>query len=141
MGRGWVQFIRDDVDGARASLESAVAAAGLGGSRRITLWALAWLARVQFSIGEWDRAMSSVEHGRALAATSGIVVTTPLLEWTAAQIACTPRRLARGRVGGTHGVLGHQRLRDDGDPDTAGAGADRRSARPITPRSAGSPNR
>ena len=86
MGRGWVQFIRDDVDGARASLESAVAAAGLGGSRRITLWALAWLARVQFSIGEWDRAMSTVEHGRALAATSGIVVTTPLLEWTAAQI-------------------------------------------------------
>ena len=86
MGRGWVQFIRDDVDGARASLESAVAAAGLGGSRRITLWALAWLARVQFAIGEWDRAMSTVERGRALAATSGIVVTTPLLEWTAAQI-------------------------------------------------------
>jgi ATP/maltotriose-dependent transcriptional regulator MalT len=87
MGRGWVQFICDDVDGARASLESAVAAAGLGGSRRITLWALAWLARVHFAIGEWDRAMSTVERGRALAATSGIVVTTPLLEWTAAQIA------------------------------------------------------
>ena len=87
MGRGWVQFIRDDVDGARTSLESAVAAEGLGGSRRITLWALAWLARVQFAIGEWDRAMSTVERGRALATTSGIVVTTPLLEWTAAQIA------------------------------------------------------
>ena len=87
MGRGWVQFIRDDADGARASLESAVAAAGLGGSSRITLWALAWLARVQFAIGEWDRAMASVEHGRALADISGIVITTPLLEWTAAQIA------------------------------------------------------
>lgn len=87
MGRGWVQFIRDDIDGARSSLESAVAAAGLGGSRRITMWALAWLARVQFSLGEWDRAMSSVAQGRELAATSGIVVTTPLLEWTAAQIA------------------------------------------------------
>lgn len=86
MGRGWVQYIRDDVDGARSSLESAVAAAGLGGSRRITLWALAWLARVQFSMGDWDQAMSSVAHGRQLAATSGIVVTTPLLEWTAAQI-------------------------------------------------------
>jgi DNA-binding CsgD family transcriptional regulator len=86
MGRGWVQFIRDDVDGARSSLESAVAAAGLGGSTRITMWALAWLARVQFSVGEWDRAMSSVEQGRALADSSGIVVTTPLLEWTAAQI-------------------------------------------------------
>ncbi len=87
MGRGWVQFIRDDVDGARTSLESAIATAGLGGSRRITLWALAWLARVQFALGEWDQAISTVERGRALAATSGIVVTTPLLEWTAAQIA------------------------------------------------------
>lgn len=86
MGRGWVQFIRDDAEGARSSLESAVAAARLGGSRRITLWALAWLARVQFSLGEWDRAMASVEQGRQLAATSGIVVTSPLLEWTAAQI-------------------------------------------------------
>nr|WP_137147732.1 LuxR family transcriptional regulator [Mycolicibacterium sp. CR10] len=86
MGRGWVQLIRDDVDGARASLESAVAAAGLGGSRRITLWALAWLARLQFATGEWDRAMDTVERGRALAAMSGIVVTTPLFEWTAAQI-------------------------------------------------------
>jgi ATP/maltotriose-dependent transcriptional regulator MalT len=87
MGRGWVQFICDDVDGARTSLESAVAAAGLGGSRRITLWALAWLARVHFAVGDWDQAMSVVEHGRALAATSGIAVTTPILEWTAAQIA------------------------------------------------------
>lgn len=87
MGRGWVQLVRDDMDGARASLESAVALAGLGGSRRITLWALAWLARVQFATGEWDRAMDSVARGRALAADSGIIVVTPLLEWTAAQIA------------------------------------------------------
>ncbi|CAN5524948.1 LuxR family transcriptional regulator [soil metagenome] len=87
MGRGWVQYIRDDVDGARSSLETAVAAAGFGGSTRITLWALAWLARAQFSIGEWDRAMASVEHGRELADASGIVLITPLLEWTAAQIA------------------------------------------------------
>lgn len=86
MGRGWVQFIRDDVDGARASLESAVASAGLGGSTRITLWALAWLSRVHFATGEWDRAIGTVERGRTLAAATGIVVTTPLLEWTAAQI-------------------------------------------------------
>ncbi len=87
MGRGWVELIRDDVDGARANLESAVAAAGMGGSSRITLWALAWLARVHFATGEWDRAMATVERGRALATATGIVVTTPLLEWTAAQIA------------------------------------------------------
>ncbi|TRW84937.1 helix-turn-helix transcriptional regulator [Mycolicibacterium sp. 018/SC-01/001] len=87
MGRGWVQLVRDDMGGARASLESAVALAGLGGSRRITLWSLAWLARVQFATGEWDRAMDSVARGRELAAISGIVIATPLLEWTAAQIA------------------------------------------------------
>nr|WP_082570100.1 LuxR family transcriptional regulator [Mycobacterium sp. Root135] len=86
MGRGWVQLVCDDVDAARASLESAVATADLGGSTRITLWALAWLARVHFVTGEWDRAMTAVDGGRELAVTSGIVVTTPLLEWTAAQI-------------------------------------------------------
>ena len=46
-----------------------------------------WAREFLDAPGEWDRAMSTVERGRALAATSGIVVTTPLLEWTAAQIA------------------------------------------------------
>ncbi|MUM33949.1 LuxR family transcriptional regulator [Mycolicibacterium sp. CBMA 361] len=86
MGRGWLQLIRDDVDAARSSLESAVAAAHLGGSTRITLWALGWLARVQFATGEWDTALTTVETGRLLANTSGIVIVSPLLEWTAAQI-------------------------------------------------------
>ena len=86
MGRGWVQLIRDDIDGARSSLESAVATANLGGSTRITLWSLGWLARVQFVSGEWDQALRSVETGRALAAASDIVLVTPLLEWTAAQV-------------------------------------------------------
>src|SRR6185503_4635104 len=74
------------IDGARISLESAIAMAQLGGSARITLWALGWLARVQFLTGEWDRALQTVEQGRALAASSGIVLTTPLLEWTAAEV-------------------------------------------------------
>ncbi|MEB3062095.1 helix-turn-helix transcriptional regulator [[Mycobacterium] zoologicum] len=86
MGRGWLQLATDDFDGARSSLESAVAMAELGGSTRITLWALGWLARVQFAIGDWDRALHSVDRGRALAAASGIVLVGPLLEWTAAQI-------------------------------------------------------
>jgi DNA-binding CsgD family transcriptional regulator len=86
MGRGWLQLSQDDVDGARSSLEGAVAMAPLGGSIRISLWALGWLARVQFLTGEWDRALHSVEHGRALAGSSGIVLATPLLEWTAAQV-------------------------------------------------------
>jgi len=86
MGRGWLQLSQDDVDGARSSLEGAVAMAPLGGSIRITLWALGWLARVQFLTGELERALRSVEQGCALAASSGIVLATPLLEWTAAQV-------------------------------------------------------
>jgi DNA-binding CsgD family transcriptional regulator len=86
MGRGWLQLSIDDIDGARSSLESAIAMAQLGGSARITLWALGWLARVQFLTGEWDRALHTVEQGRVLAASSGIVLTTPLLEWTGAEV-------------------------------------------------------
>src|SRR5262245_7318820 len=54
MGQGWLQLSIDDIDGARSSLESAIAMAHLGGSARITLWALGWLGRVQFLTGEWD---------------------------------------------------------------------------------------
>lgn len=86
MGHGWLQLSQDDIDGARSSLESAVAMATLGGSARITLWSLGWLSRVQFLIGDWDRALHSVEQGNALAASTGIVLATPLLAWTAAQI-------------------------------------------------------
>ena len=86
MGDGWLQLSLDDVDGARSSLERAVAMAQLGGSVRISLWALGWLARVQFLTGEWDQALHSVEQGRALAGSSGIVLATPLLAWTAAQV-------------------------------------------------------
>jgi DNA-binding CsgD family transcriptional regulator len=86
MGRGWLQLSIDDIDGARTSLESAVAMAQLGGSTRITLWALGWLGRVQFLTGDWDRALHTVEHGSTLAASSGIVLATPLLQWTAAEV-------------------------------------------------------
>ena len=86
MGRGWLQVIEDDVDGARTSLEAAVSMAFLGGSARISLWALGWLARVQFLTGDWDTALATVEQGRRLAAESGIVLADPLLAWTATQI-------------------------------------------------------
>ncbi len=53
--------------------------------------------------------MNTVEQGRALAETSGIVVTTPLLEWTAAQIvACAVtghRRHQPCALGGTAPVI------------------------------------
>lgn len=86
MGRGWLQLAGDDIDGARSSLEGAVSTSELGGSARIALWALGWLARVHFLTGDWDEAMRTVERGRLTAAASGIVLVTPLLEWTATQI-------------------------------------------------------
>lgn len=86
MGRGWLQLSQDDLDSARSNLKGAVSTTQLGGSSRIALWALGWLARVQFLIGEWDRALQTVDQGRVLAASSGIVLVTPLLEWTRAQV-------------------------------------------------------
>ncbi|MGV9710903.1 LuxR C-terminal-related transcriptional regulator [Gordonia sp. NPDC003424] len=86
MGRGWLELGLDDIGGARSNLETAVSMAQLGGSTRISLWALGWLARTQFLTGDWELALQSVEQGRTLARSSGIALATPLLNWTAAQI-------------------------------------------------------
>lgn len=86
MGRGWLDVLDDDVDEARFALESAVPNGPLGGSSRISLWALGWLARARFLCGEWQLALSVVDQGRALSARTGIVLAIPLLEWTAAQV-------------------------------------------------------
>ncbi|ETA04917.1 MULTISPECIES: helix-turn-helix transcriptional regulator [Gordonia] len=86
MGRGWLQLGLDEIDAARTNLETAVSMAQLGGSTRISMWAVAWLARVQFLTGDWDEAMRNVEAGHGLARSSGIALTTPLLNWTASQI-------------------------------------------------------
>ena len=126
MGRGWVQFIRDDVDAARSSLESAVAAAGLGGSTRITLWSLAWLARVQFAVGDWDRALAGVGAARELVSSSGIVIVTPMLEWTAAQIHALRGDWADAEAAVRAADVGHPGLRNDADPNHSRAGTDRR---------------
>ena len=85
LGRGWLLLVEDQVDEARSSLESA-ATMPLGGSVRIGLWAHGWLARLQFLVGEWDEALSTVDRGLALASDSGIVLATPLLLWTSAQV-------------------------------------------------------
>ena len=102
MGRGWLQLGVDELDAARTSLETAVSMARLGGSDRITLWSLAWLARVRFAIGEWDAAVHAAREGLALAATSGITIATGLLEWTLAQILSM-----RGDWEGAHEAVRH----------------------------------
>ena len=67
-------------------MEAAVPTSQHGGSARIALWARAWLARAQFRTGRWDEALQTVAAGRELAASTGIVLTVPLLEWTATQV-------------------------------------------------------
>lgn len=86
MGRGWLHLLQDDLDRARTDLESAVPTTVLGGSARISLWALAWLTRTRFLAGDWDGALRAAEQGRSLAARSGMALVAPLLEWTAAQV-------------------------------------------------------
>ncbi|MFP5071738.1 LuxR C-terminal-related transcriptional regulator [Pseudonocardia nantongensis] len=86
MGRGWLSLVQDELGAARADLESAVPTTELGGSSRISLWALGWLARTRFLAGDWDGALQAVEQGRELAARTGIALLVPLVEWTAAQV-------------------------------------------------------
>lgn len=86
MGRGWFNLLHDEVDDARADLESAVPTTFLGGSTRISLWARAWLARAQFLTGDWDDALRTVQEATPLLDRTGIVVTGPLLHWTAVQV-------------------------------------------------------
>lgn len=86
MARGWLNHIVDAVEDARADLESAVPTTFLGGSTRISLWARAWLARAQFVTGEWDDALRTVREAEVLLERTGIVLTRPLLQWTAATV-------------------------------------------------------
>ncbi len=86
MGRGWLALAGERPDEARSLLETAVAMARLGGSDRITLWALGWLACVQYLTGDWDAALRTVETGRHIVDRSGVLLSRPLLEWTAVQV-------------------------------------------------------
>ena len=86
MGRGWLDLTLDQVDDARAALETAVPTTFSGGSTRISLWARAWLARAQFLAGEWDDSLRTVAEAATLLDRTGIVLAGPLLHWTGATI-------------------------------------------------------
>ena len=86
MASGWLHLAGDDPDRAREELESAVSTDFLGGSLRISLWARAWLARVQFNTGDWPDALATASAGAELAQQSGMSLLLPLLEWTRTQI-------------------------------------------------------
>ncbi|MEB3369855.1 LuxR C-terminal-related transcriptional regulator [Saccharopolyspora mangrovi] len=86
MARGWINLISDRIDDARVDFESAIPTAYLGGSARISLWARAWLARVQFLTGEWNEALATVREAVEMQERTGILVTGPLLRWTEAAV-------------------------------------------------------
>ncbi len=84
LGVGWIQYGLGDLDRARTALTAAREA--VGGAHRVSLWALGWLARVQFEIGEWDAALESAREAVELGDGTGIVLCSPLAHWTAAEI-------------------------------------------------------
>lgn len=86
MASGWLHLATDNPEEAREELESAVPTDHLGGSLRISLWARAWLARVQFVTGDWDAALRTATTGAGLAEQSGMTLLAPLLQWTRAQV-------------------------------------------------------
>lgn len=86
MGAGWLHLATDHVELARAELEAASPTDFLGGSTRIALWAMAWVARTYFVTGDWDAALRTVSEGADLGERSGQALIVPLLHWTATQI-------------------------------------------------------
>ncbi|MFC6706648.1 helix-turn-helix transcriptional regulator [Flexivirga alba] len=86
MASGWLHLATDNTEEAREELESAVPTDHLGGSLRISLWARAWLARVQFLTGDWEAALRTATAGASLAEQSGMALLMPLLQWTRAQV-------------------------------------------------------
>lgn len=86
MAAGWLRLATDSPQQARDELERAVPTDHLGGSLRISLWARAWLARVQFLTGDWSAALHTATTGAGLADTSGMALLVPLLHWTRAQV-------------------------------------------------------
>ncbi|NNG37722.1 helix-turn-helix transcriptional regulator [Flexivirga sp. ID2601S] len=86
MATGWLRLAADQPERAREELESAVPTDFLGGSLRISLWARAWLARAQFTTGDWSTALHTATTGIGLAERSGMTLLLPLLEWTRVQV-------------------------------------------------------
>lgn len=90
---GWVGLLEGDFQTAYRELEAALPTQARGGSLRISLWAQAWLSRVQFMMGDWDAALRGALDGIRRAEHAGIELMLPLLEWTAREI-----QLWRGEV-------------------------------------------
>lgn len=86
MGLGWLHLAQDDPESARRELEFAAPTAGQAGSNRISLWALAWLARTRFALGDWSGALQAVDRAEILLGATGLELLRPLVHWTGAQV-------------------------------------------------------
>jgi DNA-binding CsgD family transcriptional regulator len=86
MAHAWLRLADDDIVEARAELtETAPAALGRG-SIRIALWAYAWLALADYTIGGWDDAILNAERAVALLGESGHAWLRPLVRYAAAVV-------------------------------------------------------
>lgn len=108
LGHGWTLLGLDRPQEARAVLEMACPTAGTEGSHRITLWALACLARSQFTLGDWDGALESVARARHELDRTGLHLLAPIVHWTGAQVHAlraewgkAEEHLRMGRAGAT----------------------------------------
>lgn len=86
MAMGWLHVAWDKIELARHELMISSSTDYSEGSHRIALWARAWLARAEYSAGDWDQALETVRAGLALQERSGIELVRPLLHYTAVQI-------------------------------------------------------
>ncbi|WP_193025504.1 LuxR C-terminal-related transcriptional regulator [Corynebacterium casei] len=84
MALGWIKLANDDPISARQELQQLPREEG---ATRIDLWQIAWLARAEFLLGEWDDAIATVEKGLFQSDYYGIDLLDPLLLWTGAIIA------------------------------------------------------
>jgi DNA-binding CsgD family transcriptional regulator/tetratricopeptide (TPR) repeat protein len=86
MGLGWLYLAQDQPEAARRELEFAVPTVRQTGSNRISLWALVWLARTRFALGDWPGALDAVGQAEALLSATGLDLLRPLVHWTGAQV-------------------------------------------------------
>lgn len=86
MAMGWLHVAGDQIEMARHELTNSSSTDFSEGSHRIALWARAWLARAEYSAGDWDQALETLRSAVALQERSGIELVRPLLHVTAVQI-------------------------------------------------------
>ncbi|HXD28193.1 MAG TPA: LuxR C-terminal-related transcriptional regulator [Arthrobacter sp.] len=86
MSMGWLDAATDRLSSARVELAAAVCTDFSSGSYRISLWARAWLAHVQFHSGDWNTALRTIDEAVSLQERTGMETIRPLLHGIATRI-------------------------------------------------------